>query len=171
MSTVYDVIIPQIAPETQEIINIINTQIQKEWKLIQKHANIATKTIIDEFNSPKIQELLEIAKSNTEEINKRVMAILNATAIKVKKTIGNLYKKIISCSRTPRSNNRSSNFSKSTKGDSGDSESDQPGDPPRHYHLTPSSKNSHCTKQNNFTLLKALISLVPMAYGSGGERA
>ena len=69
MSTVYDVIIPQIAPETQEIINIINTQIQKEWKLIQKHANIATKTIIDEFNSPKIQELLDIAKSNTEEIN------------------------------------------------------------------------------------------------------
>ena len=131
MSTVYDVIIPQIAPETQEIINIINTQIQKEWKLIQKHANIATKTIIDEFNSPKIQELLEIAKSNTEEINKRVMAILNATAIKVKKTVGNLYKKIISCSRTPRSHNRASSLIKSSKGDSGDSDPDQP-EPPRH---------------------------------------
>lgn len=167
MSTVYDVIIPQIAPETQEIINIINTQIQKEWKLIQKHANIATKTIIDEFNSPKIQELLEIAKSNTEEINKRVMAILNATAIKVKKTIGNLYKKIFSCSRTPRSNNRTSNFSKSTKGDSGDGgESDQPGDPPRHYHLNSSSKNSHCIKQNSFTISRRLASCgCPMAQG------
>ncbi len=168
MSTVYDVIIPQIAPETQEIINIINTQIQKEWKLIQKHANIATKTIIDEFNSPKIQELLEIAKSNTEEINKRVMAILNATAIKVKKTIGNLYKKIISCSRTPRSHNRTSNFSKSTKGDSGDGgESDQPGDPPRHYHLNSSSKNSHCKNRIVLPCSRRLLASCqcPMAQG------
>jgi hypothetical protein len=170
MSTVYDVIIPQIAPETQEIINIINTQIQKEWKLIQKHANIATKTIIDEFNSPKIQELLEIAKSNTEEINKRVMAILNATAIKVKKTIGNLYKKIFSCSRTPRSNNRTSNFSKSTKGDSGDGgESDQPGDPPRHYHLTPSSKDSHCKNRIVLPYSRRLASCSCLI--AGGERA
>lgn len=169
MSTVYDVIIPQIAPETQEIINIINTQIQKEWKLIQKHANIATKTIIDEFNSPKIQELLEIAKSNTEEINKRVMAILNATAIKVKKTVGNLYKKIISCSRTPRSHNRASSFSKSTKGDSGDS--DQPGDPPSHtctsahpHLITPSTP-----QKNRFTYSRRLISCSCLI--AGGERA
>ncbi|NLK39070.1 MAG: hypothetical protein GX303_02310 [Clostridiales bacterium] len=143
------VIIPQIDPETQEIINIINTQIQKEWKLIQKHANMATKTIIDEFNSPKIQELLEMAKSNTEEINKRVMAILNATAIKVKKTIGNLYKKI-TCSRTPRSHSRASGFSKSTQGDSGDPDQPDPDQPPGLAHLLAYPQISHTQKNKSF---------------------
>ena len=165
MSTVYDVIIPQIDPRVQENINNFSAQIKEECNKIKEQIEIATKSIEEEFNKPEYQELIEYARNNADEFNKRVMAILNETAVKVKNTVINIYKKIISCSRTPRSNNRTSNFSKSTKGDSGDSESDQPGDPPRHY-LNSSSKKPHCKNRIVLPYSRRLASCqCPMAQG------
>ena len=143
MSTVYDVIIPQIDPKVWEVINNFSAQIKEECNKKKEQIEIATKSIEEEFNKPEYQELIEYAKNNAEEFNKRVMAILNETAVKVKNTVINIYKKIISCSRTPRSHNRASSLIKSSKGDSGDSDPDQPGEPPRHY-LNSSSKKPHC---------------------------
>ena len=142
MSVICNVIIPQVDPRVWEVINNFSDQIKEECNKTKEQIKIATRSMEEEFNKPEYQKLIEYAKNNAEEFNKRVMAILNETAVKVKNTVINIYKKIVSCSRTPRSHNRTSSFSKSTQGDSGDS--DQPGDPPRHYHLTPSSKDSHC---------------------------
>lgn len=119
-------------------------------------------SMIDKLNpsvSDRIKTVCEQAKNNAIAFSEQVKVTLETTAIKVIYVTVNINKKIFSCSRTPRSNNRTSNFSKSTKGDSGDGgESDQPGDPPRHYHLNSSSKNSHCIKQNSFTISRRLAS-------------
>lgn len=167
MSVICNVIIPQVDPRVWEVINNFSDQIKEECNKTKEQIKIATRSMEEEFNKPEYQKLIEYAKNNAEEFNKRVMAILNETAVKVKNTVINIYKKIISCSRTPRSNNRTSSFSKSTQGDSGDS--DQPGDPPRHYHLNSSSKNSHCIKQNSFTISRRLASCSCLI--AGGERA
>lgn len=161
MSVICNVIIPQIDPRVQENINNFSAQIKEECNKIKEQIEIATKSIEEEFNKPEYQELIEYARNNADEFNKRVMAILNETAVKVKKSVINIYKKIVSCSRTPRSNNRTSNFSKSTKGDSGDGgESDQPGDPPSHTctsahpHLIPPST----PQKNRFIYSRRLAS-------------
>jgi hypothetical protein len=63
------------------------------------------------------------------------------------------------------SRRKSSDAKRTSSGDSGDSESDQPGDPPRHY-LNSSSKKPHCIKQNSFTISRRLASCqCPMAQG------
>ena len=115
-------------------------------------------SMIDKLNpsvSDRIKTVCEQAKNNAIAFSEQVKVTLETTAIKVICGTVNIYKKIISCSRTPRSNNRTSSFSKSTQGDGG--ESDQPGDPPRHY-LNSSSKKPHCTKQNRFTISRRLAS-------------
>lgn len=155
MSVICNVIIPQVDPRVWEVINNFSDQIKEECNKTKEQIKIATRSMEEEFNKPEYQKLIEYAKNNAEEFNKKVMAILNETAVKVKNTVINIYKKIISCSRTPRSNNRTSSFSKSTQGDSGDS--DQPGDPPQHY-LKPSSKKPHYIKQNSFTISRRLAS-------------
>lgn len=152
MSTVYDVIIPQIDPRVQENINNFSAQIKEECNKIKEQIEIATKSIEEEFNKPEYQELIEYARNNADEFNKRVMAILNETAVKVKKSVINIYKKIVSCSRTPRSNNRTSNFSKSTKGDSGDPDQPEPPSPPGLARLLPSFYLITHTHQKNSSL-------------------
>lgn len=168
MSVICNVIIPQVDPRVWEVINNFSDQIKEECNKTKEQIKIATRSMEEEFNKPEYQKLIEYAKNNAEEFNKRVMAILNETAVKVKNTVINIYKKIISCSRTPRSHNRASNFSKSTKGDSGDSESDQPGDPPRHY-LNSSSKKPHCKNRIVLPYPRRLASCSCLI--AGGERA
>ena len=129
-------------------------------------------SMIDKLNpsvSDRIKTVCEQAKNNAIAFSEQVKVTLETTAIKVIYVTVNINKKIFSCSRTPRSNNRSSNFSKSTKGDSGDSDSDQPGDPPRHYHLTPSSKDSHCKNRIVLPYSWRLASCSCLI--AGGERA
>ena len=126
-------------------------------------------SMIDKLNpsvSDRIKTVCEQAKNNAIAFSEQVKVILETTAIKVIYVTVNINKKIFSCSRTPRSHNRASSFSKSTQGDSGDSESDQPGDPPRQY-LNSSSKKPHCTKQNKFTISRRLLASCqcPMAQG------
>ena len=147
MSTVYDVIIPQIDPRVQENINNFSAQIKEECNKIKEQIEIATKSIEEEFNKPEYQELIEYARNNADEFNKRVMAILNETAVKVKKSVINIYKKIVSCSRTVRSNNKASNFSKSIKGSSGDSDPD-PDQPPGPKYLSTIRNNSPIIAHN-----------------------
>lgn len=127
-------------------------------------------SMIDKLNtsvSDRIKTVCEQAKNNAIAFSEQVKVTLETTAIKVIYATVNINKKIFSCSRTPRSNNRTSNFSKSTKGDSGDSESDQPGDPPRHYHLNSSSKNSHCIRQNSFNISRRLAPCGCLMAGGG----
>lgn len=129
-------------------------------------------SMIDKLNpsvSDRIKTVCEQAKNNAIAFSEQVKVTLETTAIKVIYATVNINKKIFSCSRTPRSHNRASSLIKSSKGDSGDSDPDQPGEPPRHYHLTPSSKNSHCIKQNSFTISRRLASCSCLM--AGGERA
>ncbi len=160
MSTVYDVIIPQVDPRVWEVINNFSDQIKEECNKAKEQIKIATRSMEEEFNKPEYQKLIEYAKNNAEEFNKKVMAILNETAVKVKNTVINIYKKIISCSRTPRSHNRASSLIKSSKGDSGDSDPDQPGEPPSHTctsahpHLIPPST----PQKNRFIYSRRLAS-------------
>lgn len=131
-------------------------------------------SMIDKLNpsvSDRIKTVCEQAKNNAIAFSEQVKVTLETTAVKVKHTtLNNIYKKIVSCGRTVRSHNRASSFSKSTKGDSGDGgESDQPGDPPRHYHLTPSSKNSHCKNRIVLPYSRRFASCSCLI--AGGERA
>ena len=91
-------------------------------------------SMIDKLNpsvSDRIKTVCEQAKNNAIAFSEQVKVILETTAIKVIYATVNINKKIFSCSRTPRSHNRASSLIKSSKGDSGDSDPDQP-EPPRH---------------------------------------
>ena len=152
MSVICNVIIPQIDPRVQENINNFSAQIKEKCNKIKEQIKIATRSMEEEFNKPEYQKLIEYAKNNAEEFNKKVMAILNETAVKVKNTVINIYKKIISCSRTPRSNNRTSSFSKSTQGDGGESDQPEPPSPPGLAYLsTPSYLITRTPKKNRYS--------------------
>lgn len=91
-------------------------------------------SMIDKLNpsvSDRIKTVCEQAKNNAIAFSEQVKVTLETTAIKVIYATVNINKKIFSCSRTPRSHNRASSLIKSSKGDSGDSDPDQP-EPPRH---------------------------------------
>ena len=92
-------------------------------------------SMIDKLNpsvSDRIKTVCEQAKNNAIAFSEQVKVILETTAIKVICGTVNINKKIFSCSRTPRSHNRASSFSKSNSGDSGD-----PDQPPGPKYLSP----------------------------------
>ena len=159
-SSICNDIIPQIDPKTQEVIDNLKSKMQEiqNSETMKQARDMAEQCFANLDYSIGHSELLKLANTVVDKIheikgysemieqskafNEQIKTMLTLTLVKVKKSVINIYKKIVSCSRTPRSNNRTSSFSKSTQGDGG--ESDQPGDPPRHYHLNSSSKNSHC---------------------------
>ncbi len=159
MSIICSAIIPQNDPKVQEDINKLKSKMQEiqNSETMKQARDIAEQCFANLDYSIGHSELLKLANTVVDKIheikgysemieqskafNEQIKTMLTLTLVKVKKSVINIYKKIISCSRTPRSNNRTSSFSKSTQGDSGDS--DQPGDPPRHY-LNSSSKKPHC---------------------------
>ena len=184
MSIICSAIIPQNDPKVQEDINKLKSKMQEiqNSETMKQARDMAEQCFANLDYSIGHSELLKLANTVVDKIheikgysemieqskafNEQIKTMLTLTLVKVKKSVINIYKKIVSCSRTPRSNNRTSNFSKSTKGDSGDSESDQPGDPPRHYHLTPSSKDSHCKNRIVLPYSRRLASCqCPMAQG------
>jgi hypothetical protein len=90
-------------------------------------------SMIDKLNpsvSDRIKTVCEQAKNNAIAFSEQVKVTLETTAIKVICGTVNINKKIFSCSRTPRSNNRTSSFSKSSSGDSGDPDQPDPDQPP-----------------------------------------
>ena len=102
------------------------------WNGVQVNSVMeALKEKLQVVVSPEVQEKLDQAKRNAELFNEQIKVMLEAAVVVVEKTVVNIYKKIVSCSRTPRSHNRASSLIKSSKGDSGDSDPDQP-EPPRH---------------------------------------
>ena len=172
MSVICNVIIPQIDPRVQEDINKLKSKMQEiqNSETMKQARDMAEQCFANLDYSIGHSELLKLANTVVDKIheikgysemieqskafNEQIKTMLTLTLVKVKKSVINIYKKIVSCSRTPRSNNRTSNFSKSTKGDSGDGgESDQPGDPPSHtctsahpHLITPSTP-----QKNRFT--------------------
>lgn len=102
-------------------------------------------SMIDKLNpsvSDRIKTVCEQAKNNAIAFSEQVKVTLETTAIKVICGTVNINKKIFSCSRTPRSNNRSSNFSKSTQGDSGGPDQPDPDQPPGPKFLSPHVRNN-----------------------------
>ncbi len=145
-------IIPQISPDVQNAIDIINKKAQ-EWKNSEQYKRMTamSESIQEKFEAfnkkielkldPEVQDKLEQIKHNVEIFNEQVKTLLEKAVVIVKKTAVNIYKKIISCSRAVRSHNKVSTFSKSSSGDSGDS--DQP-EPPRSTPLIiPQKRNSY----------------------------
>lgn len=138
MPTVYDVIIPQMDPKVQEVINNYRTRMEEiqnseQYKQMTESVSRSINEILQVKLDPEVQDKLEQFKNQAEVFNEKVKAILETVVVIAKKTVVNVYKKIVSCSRAVRSHIKASNFSKSSSGDSGDS--DQP-EPPRSTHLT-----------------------------------
>ena len=110
-------------------------------------------SMIDKLNpsvSDRIKTVCEQAKNNAIAFSEQVKDTLETTAIKVICGTVNINKKIFSCSRTPRSNNRTSSFSKSTKGDSGDPDQPEPPSPPGLAHLFTSPRLISLSQRNRF---------------------
>lgn len=145
MSIVYNVIISQIDSEVQEAMDKMRAKMEEiqnseQYNQIFKSAEQLqeiTKTFINEKLQIKLdQELrdkIDQINQDAGEFNEKVLAMLEKAVVIVKKTAVSIYKKINSCSRAVRSHKKTSVFSKSSSGDSGDS--DQP-EPPRSTHLT-----------------------------------
>lgn len=97
-------------------------------------------SMIDKLNpsvSDRIKTVCEQAKNNAIAFSEQVKVTLETTAVKVKHTtLNNIYKKIVSCGRTVRSNKKASNFSKSTQCDSGDPDQPDPDQPPGPKYLS-----------------------------------
>lgn len=184
MSVICNVIIPQIDPRVQEDINKLKSKMQEiqNSETMKQARDMAEQCFANLDYSIGHSELLKLANTVVDKIheikgysemieqskafNEQIKTMLTLTLVKVKKSVINIYKKIVSCSRTPRSHNRASSLIKSSKGDSGDS--DQPGDPPSHTctsahpHLIPPST----PQKNRFIYSRRLASCqCPMAQG------
>lgn len=131
-------IIPQLDPKVQEVMNNFRSRMEEiqnseQYKQMTESVNRSVNEILQIKLNPEVQEKLEQFKHDAEVFNEKIKAIFDTVIITVKKTVVNVYKKIISCSRAVRSHIKTSNFSKSSSGDSGDS--DQPPEPARLSHL------------------------------------
>lgn len=153
-------IIPQIDPNVQNAINILKSEMQKiqNSEIMKQARDMAEQYFINLHEIEGHSELLEIANTVIDKLheikgysemieksnvfNEQIKTLLEKAVVIVKKRVVNIYKKIISCSRAVRSHNKVSTFSKSSSGDSGDS--DQP-EPPRSHYLTipQSQQNSY----------------------------
>jgi|GEM_PF-3352841 len=200
-SLVYNDIIPQIDPKTQEVIDnlkskmqeIQNSETMKQARDMAEQCNAKiseikgysemvkqAKTISEALNgvqvstvsqaiqeklgcvwqvssvsqalkeklgsvfSPELQDTLEQFRRNAEIMSEQVKAMMETAVVIVKKTVVNLYKKIVSCSRAVRSHKKTSVFSKSSSGDSGDPDPARP-EPP------------HLTKPQTFIKLNSFL--------------
>lgn len=170
MSVICNVIIPQIDPRVQEDINKLKSKMQEiqNSETMKQARDMAEQCFANLDYSIGHSELLKLANTVVDKIheikgysemieqskafNEQIKTMLTLTLVKVKKSVINIYKKIVSCSRTPRSNNRTSSFSKSTQGDSGDSDQPDPPSPPGlAYLLTPSYLISRTPKKNRYS--------------------
>ena len=168
MSIICSAIIPQNDPKVQEDINKLKSKMQEiqNSETMKQARDMAEQCFANLDYSIGHSELLKLANTVVDKIheikgysemieqskafNEQIKTMLTLTLVKVKKSVINIYKKIVSCSRTPRSNNRSSNFSKSTKGDSGDSDQPEPPSPPGLAYLLTYPQISHTQKNKSF---------------------
>jgi hypothetical protein len=150
MPTICNVIIPRDDPKVVESIGNIGIgyfnaklELAQNTQQLEELKQELAKFILDTPSHWSIKTKVEAAIKELEAFNEKVKVMLKTTAVVFKKSIVNVYKKIVSCNRAVRSHNRVSNFFKSSSGDSGDP--DQP-EPPRPTHLTPP------IQQNRFIL-------------------
>ena len=141
MSVICNVIIPQIDPEVIDAIGNIgigyfNAKLELAQNNMQQLEGLAQELAENALNAPSewsIKLKLELASKKLEEFNEKVRVMLKTKAATFNKKVVNVYKKVVSCSRAVRSHKKTSVFSKSSSGDSGDS--DQPEPPRQHPHL------------------------------------
>ena len=166
MSIICSAIIPQNDPKVQEDINKLKSKMQEiqNSETMKQARDMAEQCFANLDYSIGHSELLKLANTVVDKIheikgysemieqskafNEQIKTMLTLTLVKVKKSVINIYKKIVSCSRTPRSNNRTSSFSKSTQGDSGDSDQPEPPSPPGLAHLFTSPRLISLSQRN-----------------------
>ena len=157
-SLVCNDIIPQNDPRVQEVIKrlnlsnnfnleVIGVQNMQQLEGLTQLLEKLTPNVLDNF-----KDRIEQFKQKAELFNEQVKSMLALSTLKITTTVTNIYKRIVSCSRTIRSNNRSSSFSKSNQGDSGDSDQPEPPSPPGLAYLFAYPRLiTHTQKKNRYS--------------------